>query len=1204
MAYNIYSGWVTPPNGKARYRTHLTVSVASRDDVANTTTIDYVARLEKDRWFEGFYHYSGCSWSIKINGSIVVSGSGINPDAPWEQWTSHLIGSGRRTITHDVDGTKSIPVEATFTGPNIGWAIGTARASDTIDLPKLKRATMPTVTPSPAAVSTVVTIDLPRAVGTYTHDVTWVCGAQSGVIGAGLGASTTWTVPSIMSEYPGRKLAPIVITAETFSGATSLGSNQVTLFAQAPPAPPSVDPRSPSKQFDIQARLVEYSGGEWEAKRTIPASTIQLVDPSSATTTCTMTVSKLNANFDDDSIVDIDVFDGDNWLYTGHRFALARVEGDQVDPTQMNTYSGSEFIDYTLGFAYTQKDYEWKSATPGEIMATLIADAQARNWGPRIGVDFSNTKTSLDESWSNTKIERKASKGTPISQVLEGLVSDGLVEYRSSYHTDKAWLTLLNPGTGSNFSSVGASPVVNLSLVPLSRAPRRASVENRITRVTVAGDDKIQITNEQAAFDVDVFGQMEGWVAASGVTTDSDARKIGDNALRDNKSATDERTFEYASQDVAPHFYPYSVFRPGDWVRIPQGDNTATDRISQITVDKQAEGGSSLTVLTGDRILSGQASLAKRQSAQTGGSISGGNQTTPATLDSRIPASPVVTSVTSVGYWDTDGAAKSAVTSVWTPVVEALDGGDINCDLYEVWSRPAGIGAEWSFRSATDQLTIVLSGWDVLAPIELRLRGRSVDGVFGQFSEDQELTTLAPLVDLDGPIISNLYTDGVGSIFIEWAGVLGTDPAPARMAYVVAEVSTDGGTTYATTGTPIAGPGTIVLNPGAYDTYDIRLRAYDRLGNAGDVSIAQSITTTDPGINPPIPETPTTLAASPGAGWDVAGAFPVAWFDLTWDAVTLDVDGDPIDVAGYDLWGKQSTETDLRYLTSGETNSVRFAVDDSEVWSFQVKVTSVFGGVSGLSTAITATASATVAAPPAPDAPTLQQYAGLLRVLWAGGGLVPQINYVFASISTTLSGIYTRAGMPLQGPGELVIPGLAVGDTYYAKINLVDKRGNTVTSVASAGLVLNPITGTTVQTSPIANTGIKMTSGSLTSYDVSGNPTFILDATTGSVWIAPYDSVFHLGAPGIEAESGNSTTGIAISSEASSFNTFIHSSGVQIRNNETPLSWWEADVSDASLVNFFSPRAVVSQRMRIGDFEMVTESKSVGTRLVTRYKGA
>ena len=81
--------------------------------------------------------------------------------------------------------------------------------------------------------------------------------------------------------------------------------------------------------------------------------------------------------------------------------------------------------------------------------------------------------------------------------------------------------------------------------------------------------------------------------------------------------------------------------------------------------------------------------------------------------------------------------------------------------------------------------------------------------------------------------------------------------------------------------------------------------------------------------------------------------------------------------------------------------------------------------------------------------------------------------------------------------------------------------------------------------------------------------------------------------------------GVQISSEGSSFNTFIHSAGMQIRNDQTPLSWWEADASDASLVNFVAPRARVDNRFKVGDYEFLREAKAGGKgRLVIRYQGS
>ena len=1450
---DFYSGWLSPPNGGARYRLHYIVNVASQDVAANKTTLNWSMSLQKDRSQNGFFGYTA-TFSASINGVGVWDQTTVNPSQAWTGWASIALATGAYTVTHNADGTKTVPVTATYAGANSGWAIGTVTTVGNLNLvlPAIPRATRPTVTPSPAVINTDVVIDLLRADATFTHDLTWESGILSGVIANGVGVQALWTVPDVFNTptaakpssrtniarlpgatsgwntrwfggsgaagtytYPSgsgipdgpdtyvRKTwtsaplgasgdtgisvtngtdgnvilgivagqvytisgwmrtsgtgrsgsvvvvwydsanaaigsavgstavpltsswqrlaligatapvgavkiavifendiggawptgstldasgllleqtatllpyfsgttldttaydyawsgtandststaalktqfqtgldsdgAPIAITATTKSGATVLGTKQVTLLSleTAPPvnlvpAPPAVNP---AKQFDVRARLVRYTTDafvDWSAREVLPANTITMVDPHSATTTCTIGLSKLSpisTRFEDFSVVDIDIFNGTSWKFTNHRFVLSRREGDDLDPSRVTNYSGTEYMDYMLGFAYFQEDYRWdgsegratttetpgtkpgmRPTTPGEMMRGVIQDAQARGWGPRIGFTFNDVKTSLGEPWANKDINRVFNKGTPGSQVLQSLVDDGLVEYRTEYRDNKAWLILLNPGTGSDYSAKLATKVVNFRLANLSRAPRRSTMEGQITAVTVVGDEEIQSTRTKAPFDANVFGRMEGWVSASGLKSLGAADTIGDILLRTNSNPSHERTFEYDAQSVAPQFYPYSVFRPGDWVLIPDGDNNITDRISQVTINKGADG-TSLTVLTGDRIMSGTAGLAKRVSAQAGGSISAGSGRAPSTVDSRVPAAPVIGNITSLGYWNSDGAARSAVTLTWSAVRSALSGESLSVNLYEVWWRPSGIGAEWSLRGSTTDLTIELGDWDVLASLDFRVRARSTGNIFGDFSINSDGNiTLAPAVDLSGPIITDLYTDGVGSIFIVWAGILGTTAAPKRMAYVTGEISTNGGTTYTTAGTPITAAGTIIINPKAWGDFTVRIRPYDRLGNPGTSSASQLITLEDPRLNPVVsPVAPTALAAVAGAGWGASGFFPEAWFDLTWTAPTLDEKGMAVEIAGYDVLGIGAGETIERVVASTTVGTVgaRVKVGGGETWTFRVRAASTLGGLSLPSNAVTVTANAAIAAAVAPTAPTLDQYAGLLRIKWGGGGMVPQIKYAYAAISSTVDGIYTRAGVPLNGAGEIVVPGLAPGP-YFAKIILVDELGTLSASAASDSITLLPITGVTIQTSELANTGIKLTSGSLTSYDVSGNPTFILSAATGEVWIAPYDAVFNLGASGTIATTGAPTTGVAISSQNSSFNTFIHPSGVEIRNDQTPLSWWEADEADASLVNFFSPRAVIGQRMRVGDFEMLREAKTTGSRLVIRYKG-
>ena len=1117
---DFYSSWsAAPPNGGALYRLHLIVNVVSQNIIANQTTLEYQLRLEKDRNWDGFYDYSG---HVETYVSYLTDDfTMVIPDHAWPGWEDYpLTGFGRVTVDHDDDGTKTITVGGTYEGADTGWAPGTITLSKSMTLPPIVRATVPVITPSPASVGETMVIDLSsRASSSYTHTVTWECGAQSGTIATNsLITSIMWTLPDVMSEYPTYKKVPIVVTTVTKLGATVIGTRQVTIFEQALPVPPSTDAPDPTKQLDIRARLVTYADSEWSARREVLATTIKLVDPSSATATCEIVMSRLNdAEFVDHSVVDIDVYDGENWAHTGHRFVLSRLEGDTVDPTQTVTFSGTEFVDFELGFAYTQKEWTFNASNPGHIMKTLIADAKTRGWGPRMDYAFTSALTSLGDKWANTiPTGRKVPKGTPLSQVLEGFVTDGLAEYRTEYHDNKAWLVLLNPGTGSNYATTGANPVVNFSLVNLTSAPRRASIEKRLTRVTVEGDDKVQVTREKASIDANVFGQLEGWVSASGVTTNAIAGTIGDNALRDNGSAVNERTFEYEAKNVPPQFYPYSVFESGDWVMIPDGDNTAVDRISQITMDKSVEESLSLTILTGDRILGGTASLAKRQSAQNGGSISGGNQTSLSPIDSRIPVAPVLTGISSEGYWNTDGAARSEVTLEWNAVTAALNGAAIDVDLYEVWWRSA-VGGEWAFRAATDQLSIAMSDWDVNADIEMRVRARSAAGIFGQFSVNTSETTEQPDDPMDAPTTPIVTANALGTIFIQWDGGIGGGSKPVQFAYVRAEISVHDADAFSPAGVPLLDAGDTSLDPGTYGIWDIRLIAVDRLGLESDPSAVVSITTADPGLIPRIPVAPEGLSYTTDVDFSPDGSTLLAWFDLDWDAVTTATDLGPIDVTAYEVWGHPSTETDFRMMIATSGTSVRAYVEPGSEWQVEVRAISDVGVRGEFSDPITALADGTADPLGTPSTPVLSSTRGLIRVDWDGliDGVTPppSFRYVKVEYAPTDTMVYELSGQVfVRGGGAMFIPGV-VGEEYLVRLTPVDGAEVSGNPSATASttvegintfdftpLIENMLSEPRIETDSADDVGVKLFNGGIVAYGTDGEPTIFINAADGTIY--------------------------------------------------------------------------------------------------------
>lgn len=1100
-----------------QYTLLLRVVLASQNPSANTSTLSWELYAIKNTG-SGYYDFTGpTTWTVTI-GPSAYSGSIASYD--FRNYTTLLLANGTTVITHTASGSKDVAYTASW-NPDNGPALQPGSISTGSNpLPTINRATTPTVSPSPATVAQNVSITLVPAVGSYTHTITWVSGSLSGTIATNSSATSfTWAVPNVMGEFPGKAQAPITITTDTKSGGVSIGTTSVTLMARS--APTYTDPSALPFPFDIRARLVTYADGTWQARRTIPANTIELVDPHSATATCTITMSRLvMSDLPDYSVVDIQVQDGNQWVSIGQRFVLIRAEDDDTDASDTVTYSGPNFVDYSLARAYAQKDYEWDSVTPGEIMRVLIADAKARSWGPRIQLDVANGNTTIGTAWTNS-VARDVPKGTPLSQVLEGLVEDGLLEYRTDFRSNNAYLELYNPGTGSDWAVAGASPVVDLSTVPLNSAPRRGTIEDVITRVTVAGDGEVQRTRERAADDSNVFGQLEGWVAASGVKDDTEADRIGDNTLEDNRSANNERTFEFDANAVDRHVWPYFSVRPGDWVRIPSTSGSAPERarVGQITIQLSEDGDVIATILTGDRILSGTGALAKRQKASTGGAIPGGSLSNPATLDSSVPSAPLITVSTSAGYWTVDGLPKSAITLSWNAVTSSVAGTAIVVDYYEIWWRP-DIATPWAMQTVTGDLSVIMPGWDVNKYLNLRVRGRSAAGIFGQWSLFEEETTAQPGPSLGAPGTPIVTANALGTIFAEWNGQIGGSAAPAHLAYVRTEVGTANIGPWSTAGQPLMAAGQASLDPGAYGTYYFRFVPVDKLGQDGTASSVVSITTVDPGLVLRTPAAPTGLTISTDTAYSSDGITLDSHFYLEWDDVTEDTDGDPITVTAYEVWGHTGSSDD-ELLTTGEATASIIRVNPGSVWVFKVRAISDVGARGLFSSTVTDTADGTVTPLVKPTTPTLSSSKSLLRINWDGklnGAVTPpnQFRYVYAEYEEDdVPGTWYRVGTNfLRGGGAIFVP-LDPGTEYNVRLTAVALDGtespkSTVASATVVGIaptdmnayVENMLTEPRIETSTNPDEGVKLFNGGIIAYDSTGAPTIVISADDGAIYFA------------------------------------------------------------------------------------------------------
>lgn len=238
------------------------------------------------------YLVQASGWSLNVSSrddnKATINGAAIT-------WTSPAISnSGGKTtklgtvtsgnITHNADGTKSITISAVY---NIkatisGTYYSSITASDTVTLNTIPRATQPTLSKSSADMGSAVTITLPRASSSFTHNLTFdltvgdlsgsggVSEVYSGTITTGAGASYAWTVPDLATYLPDNTQATAAIRCVTKNGSTTVGTKYAYLTVKVPS---SVAPAAPSLAVqEATSGLAAQFGAYIQNKSTLSVS--------------------------------------------------------------------------------------------------------------------------------------------------------------------------------------------------------------------------------------------------------------------------------------------------------------------------------------------------------------------------------------------------------------------------------------------------------------------------------------------------------------------------------------------------------------------------------------------------------------------------------------------------------------------------------------------------------------------------------------------------------------------------------------------------------------------------------------------------------------------------------------------------------------------------------------------------------------------
>ena len=203
------------------------VDQGSQSITANTSTVSW--RMTVSRTGAYYTHNKQGDSTLSLN----LDGRNVHYSYPtWEtSGEEYTLASGSSTISHNADGTKTLPISCTF-NPNNGLH-GTITVSASLSLTTIPRSS--SVSVSAGVIGSSVTITINRQNSSFKHTVRYSWAGKSGTIATNVDTSTSWTIPlDFANDIPSSASGTGTIFVDTFSGSTKTGTQSTTFTASVP----------------------------------------------------------------------------------------------------------------------------------------------------------------------------------------------------------------------------------------------------------------------------------------------------------------------------------------------------------------------------------------------------------------------------------------------------------------------------------------------------------------------------------------------------------------------------------------------------------------------------------------------------------------------------------------------------------------------------------------------------------------------------------------------------------------------------------------------------------------------------------------------------------------------------------------------------------------------------------------------------------
>lgn len=200
------------------------VEQGSQSITANTSTVNWRMTVSRTGAYYTHNHQGDSTLSLNLDGQ------NVHYSYPtWEtSGEEYTLASGSSTISHNADGTKTLPISCTF-NPNNGLH-GTITVSASLSLTTIPRSS--SVSVSAGVIGSSVTININRQSSSFKHTVRYAWAGKSGTIATNVDTSTTWTIPlDFANDIPNSASGTGTIYVDTYSGSTKTGTQSTTLTA-------------------------------------------------------------------------------------------------------------------------------------------------------------------------------------------------------------------------------------------------------------------------------------------------------------------------------------------------------------------------------------------------------------------------------------------------------------------------------------------------------------------------------------------------------------------------------------------------------------------------------------------------------------------------------------------------------------------------------------------------------------------------------------------------------------------------------------------------------------------------------------------------------------------------------------------------------------------------------------------------------------